>query len=115
MNDDEEEFSLEDLEKLGPIFRWTFTILGLVVVGLITFAGYKGWIWYIVIPVGSALFFGCRVMKRIFDNQIHEEKLKAKKSQQAISSAQDKVSFEEFMEMLMVGVFWYGVGRIIAL
>jgi hypothetical protein len=150
MADDEEEFLLEDLEKLGPIFRWTFTLLGLVVVGLITFAGYKGWAWFIAIPIGSALFLGCRILKRMFDNQIQEEKLNIKKKQ-INSSAPNKVSFDEFMEMspqesddeklavirlkeqriknanpyqnmfaacfimLMVGVFWYGVGRIIAL
>ena len=151
MQDDEEEFTLEDLEKLGPIFRWTFTILGLVVLGSIVFAGYKGWAWYIAVPVGSALFLGCRVLKGVFDNQIHTERLKVKRNTQAISSVQNKVSLDEFMDMspqesddeklallrlkqqkqnkakpyqnmlvacfimLMVGVFWYGVGRIVAL
>ena len=151
MEEDEEEFSLEDLEKLGPIFRWTFTLLGLVVVGLIVFAGYKGWAWFISIPLGSALFFACRVLKRMFTNQIHEEKQKIKKKEQAELSSGNKVSFDEFMDMspqesddekiailrlkqqkqkkakpyenmlaacfvmLMVGVFWYGVGRIAAL
>ena len=151
MQEDEDEFSLEDLEKLGPIFRIIFSLLGLVVVGLIVLAGYKGWLWFIAVPVGSALFFGCRVLKRIFDNQIHEEKQKIEKNEQTNSHAKDKISFDEFMDMspqesddekialvrlkqekakkakpyqnllaatfimLLIGVFWYGVGRIIAL
>jgi hypothetical protein len=151
MDNSEEDFTLEDLNKLDSIFRWTCNILGLMVITAIIMAGYKAWIWYIAIPIGSTLFFICRVMKKMFNNQIHVEKKKIKKKEQTQTSQINKISLDEFLDispseidnekitmlrikqlrrrksnhysdamaacfvMLMVGVFWYGVGRIIAL
>jgi hypothetical protein len=151
MQNEEDDFTLEDLDKLETIFRILALVLGFIVIGFIIWAGLKGWAWYIAIPVGSALFFGCRILKRMFVNQAQHERQKIRRQGEHHPDEKDKISFDEFMDMspqesddeklallrlkqqktkktkpyqnilaasfvmLMVGVFWYGVGRIIAL
>jgi len=63
MAEEDDDLTLEDLDKLVPIFRWIFIIIGFVIIGGIIFAGLKSWPWYLVLPLGGVLHFGNRTLK----------------------------------------------------
>ena len=66
MSDD--DITIDDLNKIVPFFRWGLVLLGLIIVITIAVAGYKGWPWYIAIPIGMPLFFGTKVLKNMVLN-----------------------------------------------
>ena len=68
MSSGDDDLTLNDLEKVVPIIRWTLTVVGLICVITIAVGGFKGWPWYITIPIGGALFLGTKIFKRMIDN-----------------------------------------------
>jgi len=146
------DLTLDDLEKVVPILRWIMTIIGLVIVIMIAFSGYKSWPWYIAIPLGGGLFLGTKILKRMFSNTgetMRTELLEDGVISDGLSVTETK--FEDFVDlsdidksrvsaisdlkiaqkressalsfnviiiaiiaMLLVGAFWYGLGRLLA-
>lgn len=68
MSGGDDDLTLNDLEKVVPIIKWTMTVVGLICVMTIAVGGFKGWPWYITIPIGGALFLGTKIFKRMIDN-----------------------------------------------
>lgn len=67
--DNQEEFSLEDLEKLQPIFMWLFILLQFALMGALIWAGLTKKPWLIVIVVGGIIWLGVKVLKSMISNQ----------------------------------------------
>ncbi|MEP6342333.1 MAG: hypothetical protein ABJ275_03385 [Maricaulaceae bacterium] len=68
MSSGDDDLTLDDLDKVVPIIRWILTVVGLICVITIAVGGFKGWPWYITIPIGGALFLGTKIFKRMIDN-----------------------------------------------
>lgn len=94
------DIDVEDLDKLGPIIRSGLTILGLIIVSLITIAGFNSWRWYIAIPLGSLLFFACRLLKSFFKKEISRERVALVEAERLMNDEKGRVSYEEFSEIV---------------
>lgn len=67
--DNQEEFSLEDLEKLQPIFIWFFIALQFALMGTLIWAGLTNKSSLIVIIVGGMAWLGVKLLKSMISNQ----------------------------------------------
>jgi len=75
-NEEEEEFSLDDLEKIDTFFLLAFITISLIIFFITIWAGYHAWRWYIVIPISGLFISTTRIFKSMVRNSIHEETAK---------------------------------------
>jgi len=100
MAENDDDITLEDLDKIIPLFRWVFIISGFVIIGGIIFAGVKSWPWYLVLPIGGILHFGNRTLKTMIiggaektRKELHVDYVK----EEGLSI--DEMKFEDFSEL----------------
>ena len=90
---DEEELSLEELEKLQPVFTTIFICLQIVLMLGLVYSGWKNFSWFLAIPIGAVLWISNRILKRIF-RQSFEEAIPIARLREAETKAVETRSFD---------------------
>ncbi len=128
----EEEFTEEEMRlgvKVFTALYWFTIFLLLLAIMIAIYSGFKGFLWYAVIPCWAALNFGLRVMKRYFRNIIEgiENDLEALAPLEAAEVSIEPIENEEVSKpksiahssilvmttMLTVSAFWYCIGLLL--
>ena len=100
MHEVEDDVTIEELDKMVPIFRWIFIILGICIIGGIIFAGAKSWSWYLVIPIGACLHFGNQALKRTILNGAEEARKELHVAHvEDAGLSMDEMTFEDFSNL----------------
>lgn len=100
---EEDEFSLSDLEKLQPIFTVFFILVQFALMFGLIWTGWRGFPWYLIIPLGGVLWFGNQTLKRMFRNQFETLIPEAKKAE-AIAEAVQSRPFDSDVSQITTAV-----------
>ncbi|MEL7487000.1 MAG: hypothetical protein AAGJ87_07285, partial [Pseudomonadota bacterium] len=98
MNSEDDDLTTDDVLKVAPTIIRVFAALYIFMIllncfalGILVYAGWQGWVWWIVLPAGAVVWFIIRVAKTWMRNLMEaaREQLEDARSVAAQSLVED--------------------------